>query len=219
MRAIEQNLFQHYALQEPALVPFGFVKENDVYVYHSVLKDSGFAVKIQVLSSGEIDGTLYEDDLEFEGHRHEILGTFSAAIKEEYISLLLSIRDACYVSVRPRSYYLLPSNPAVYDVARGFDENEGFLNWPARKKMREGDLVFIYSARPFKGILFCCEVVAVDEAQEGYGGHAVFMTMLKRVRAYQEGEVPLNELMEHGLKTVRFLHKMSPEVAEFILSK
>ena len=117
------------------------------------------------------------------------------------------------------NYYLLPSNPRIYDVAKGFQQFDGYLNWPARKRTKPGDVVFIYSAVPFKGIAFRCLVIDVDEAGEGYGTRETFLTLLKLEQTYQKGDLPLEELTKHGLKTVRFFHKVSPEFAKYVLEK
>lgn len=219
MKDIEASVFRHFALEEGRLPLFGFDADDDEYRYHATLLDGAFSVEIRITHEGEVDGRVLDGDEEFEGYRHAVLGTFSAQVKEEYVALLQKIRDACFRSVRPVDYYLIPSNPAIYDIDEGFRVHQGFLEWPARKRVHEGDIIFIYSAKPFMGIAFQCVAVAVDEAQEGYGSRAVFSTMLKLVRRYAKEELPLEDLKKHGLKTVRFFHKISPELGEYLLSK
>ena len=221
MKDIEHSLFEHYALRDTeGLIAFGFCFEQNAYRIEKGLGFADFSARITIDSKGDIDGVVFENgEDEYEGFRYSILGSFASSIKEAYVALLKEIRDACYVSVRPRRYYLLPSNPAIYDVGKGFLEQGGYLDWPARKKTHEGDYVFIYSARPFQAIAFLCEVIAVDEAQEGYEGRSVYMTMLHLLKTYDSSTLPLQELKSHGLKTVRFLHEIKKELAEYMLSK
>ena len=221
MKEIEQSLFEHYALHDTeGLIAFGFYLSQNVYQIEKELGIAEFSARITVDSSGGIDGVIFEEgEEEYEGFRYPILGSFASSIKEAYVALLKEIRDACYVSVRPRRYYLLPSNPAIYSVGKGFKEQGGYLDWPARKKTHEGDYVFIYSARPFQAIAFLCEVVAVDEAQEGYEGRSVYMTMLHLLKTYDSASLPLQDLKNHGLRTVRFLREIKKELAEYMLSK
>ena len=221
MKEIEKSLFEHYALRDTeGLLAFGFLLSQGVYQIEKELGIAEFSARISVASSGDIDGVILEEgEEEYEGFRYPILGSFASSIKDAYVTLLKEIRDACYVSIRPRRYYLLPSNPAIYDVGKGFREHGGYLDWPARKKTHEGDYVFIYSARPFQAIAFLCEVIAVDEAQEGYEGRSVYMTMLRLLKKYDSAALPLQDLKNHGLRTVRFLHEIKKELAEYMLSK
>ena len=219
MKEIEREVFASFALNKESLQDFGFVFVDGAYCLERPLPIEGYTARLSIDEQGDVDGVILEDGEEFEGFRHQILGSFSASVKEAYIDLLREVRDHCFVSVKPRRYYLLPSNPAIYDVRRGFEENEGYLHWPARKRTHEGDYIFIYSARPFKGIAFLCEVVAVDEAQEYSRGRSYYGTMLHLLRTYTSRELPLEDAMAHGLKTVRFLHEISKETADYFLSK
>lgn len=219
MKDIEAHVFENVRLKEDALIPYGFVNEGGVYRYSTALSLADFSCVIDIDSNGQVDGKIFEGQEEFEGYRRQMLGEYSSAIKEEYVTLLKDIRDRCFLSIRPVNYYLLPSNPRIYDVAKGFQQFDGYLNWPARKRTKPGDVVFIYSAVPFKGIAFRCLVIDVDEAGEGYGTRETFLTLLKLEQTYQKGDLPLEELTKHGLKTVRFFHKVSPEFAKYVLEK
>ena len=219
MKEIEKSVFEYAILREEELIPHGFSRVNDHYERKENLSVDGYVLTLFVYSGGEVDGVVLDEGLEFDGYRRNVLGEFSAKIKEEYLAILRKLRDECFLLKKPISYYLLPSNPAIYDVGKGFRQYGGYLDWPARKKTAVGDVVFIYSARPFAGIAFRCEVMAVDEVNEGYGSRATYSTLLRLIETYDKDQLPLDDIRAHGLKTVRFFHKVSPEFAAYVMSK
>ena len=211
------GLFQELVSAGGFLIGLGFQKEGHSYVISVPLNEKGFVLSVTVNEEGEVDAKVSEDEEEFEGYRRQILGEYSALIKEEVVSFLTKVKNEAFVALLPIHYYLLPSNPKIYDVEKGFAQYGGYLDWPARKKMKEGDVVFIYSAKPFGGLAFRCHVTAVDEAGEGYGSNVTYNTILCLDETYEKGAFPLNELLVHGLRTVRFLHQVSPELASFVM--
>lgn len=216
MREIERDIFANATLKAGSLEAFGFHKEGDVYRLSRTLPSSGLEVKITIDGQGEVEGKVYDDGEEFEGFRHQVLGEYSAAIKEEFVALLREIRDFCYVLHRPVEHYLVPSNPRIYDIDRGFKENDDVLDWPAKKRLHEGDVIYIYSALPFKGIKFRCKVLGVLDVADYHKGRPYFSTLIHREETYAQGEYPLDECLKHGLKTVRFFHKVNDEFVAYM---
>lgn len=215
MEELEHSIFQNTKIDEASLLAFGFSKAHDHFEYRGSLASSGLDYVVQVSFNGEVQIHVYEDGEEYEGYRRQILGNFNGAMKEEIIALLAQIKKACFISLRQPTYFLIPSNPKIYDIDRGFAQNQGYLDWPAKKKLHEGDIVYIYSAVPFKGIRYRCLVVAVGEAGEGYGSHTIYPTLIHLEKAYPQGTISLEEAKAHGLKTVRFAHKMNPETGKY----
>ena len=215
MLELERSLFENTRADFDSLLAFGFAKVEGGYEHRSNLTGSGFALLVQVNDKGEVRVRVLEDEEEYEGYRRQVLGAFNAVMKEEIVSFLTEVRQRCFVSLRKPTYFLIPSNPKIYDIDRGFAQNQGYLDWPAKKKLHEGDIVYIYSAVPFKGIRYRCLVVAVGEAGEGYGSRTIYPTLIRLEKTYPQGAISLEEAKAHGLKTVRFAHKMNPETGKY----
>ncbi len=219
MKDLEQSYFEHYVLDEKKLVLFGFEPKEGEYVLKTTLPTSKFKLVLKVFPNGEVDGTIYDDGFEYEPYRASILGNFAANVKEEYLDVLAQVRKDCFLSNKPVSYYLVPSNPKIYDVARGFEEGNGYLEWPTKQKTHSGDVVFIYSAVPFKGLAYRCSIVEASPARVHKYGMDCYLALLHLEETYEKGYLPLEELMEHGLRTVRFTHKVKEDFARYVLSK
>lgn len=53
--------------------------------------------------------------------------------------------------------WLVPANPKYYDIEHAFDEvNE--IEWKQGAGIKDGDIVYIYAAKPVQSVLFKCKV-------------------------------------------------------------
>ena len=220
MKTLEENIFKGYILDKSSLISYGFKEEENHFSLQKPLLSSDFTLFIDIDSDGEVEVKAYDEEFEYIAYRSKTLGEFSLNVKKEIEHELLQIRDACFRLARIPNVYLLPSNPKIYDVKKGFEEGEGYLNWPARKRLQEGDRVFIYSSIPFKGIAFSATVIVVDEAEtnEDYF-KSYHLTLLRLDKEFKQGEFTLDEALAHGLKTVRFMNKLSEEATSYFLMK
>ena len=217
MKEFEASIFNDYQPNDIALLSYGFIQENGSYILKKNLPTSSFLLEVKITLPNEVEIKVYDDDFVYVAYRAKVLGEFSSQVKKEIEEILLDIRDHCFKYMVPPSVYLLPSNPKIYDIKKGFKENEGFLNWPARKKTKPGDRIFIYSAIPFKGIAFSCTVIAVDEMKTEEYHASYYLTLIRLDATFDQDELPLDALYSHGLKTVRFLHKVQEETASYLL--
>lgn len=219
MDGFEKEIFGDYKVVESALVSYGFkAKGNGRYAFLANLSEESFVAEIRIDANGEVEGTVYEEGEVYSTYRIPGAKGFASRIKEEYLALLLSVREACFRLAREPDYYLVPSNPSIYDVGRGFADNGGVLDWPARVGLKVGDVVFIYSSKPFGGLRYRCEVVDTPPKEE-YGGKSYFINRIRLLETYQKERYPLSWLLENGVKTVRFTHKLKEGVGQHILKK
>ena len=109
-----------------------------------------------------------------------------------------------YELVRPHRNWIIPSNPAIFDVGAGFDAGGGVLTWHHRIHVAVGDIVYIYQTEPVAALRWKCEVIACSPRQKETGGNATRIMYLKRLETYDKNRYPRSWLNEHGIKkTVR----------------
>ncbi len=82
--------------------------------------------------------------------------------------------------MRPPKEWIVPANPAYYDVEKAFGELET-VEWKQGRGVRAGDVVFMYVASPVSAILYKC---AVEETGIpcGFKGGPVIVRELMRLR-------------------------------------
>lgn len=108
-----------------------------------------------------------------------------------------------------KRYWLIPSNPATFDVAKGFrDSGNDTLDWHHRINVMPGDIVYIYQTEPVASIMWECEVLdsylPKPASWGSFAPNAKYRMVLKRLRSFKKGEYPRSWLNEHGVaKTVR----------------
>lgn len=57
--------------------------------------------------------------------------------------------------------WIIPCNPKNYDVFGAFEKFE-ILNWKQSSNIEIGDIVYIYTAKPYSEITHMCEVLEVN---------------------------------------------------------
>ncbi|MBQ9032498.1 MAG: MmcQ/YjbR family DNA-binding protein [Parasporobacterium sp.] len=82
--------------------------------------------------------------------------------------------------IRPPKEWIIPSNPAYYDIVHAFDDKEE-INWKQGAGIKKGDTVFMYVGAPVSAILYKCKVTETDIP---YNGHHEKLTIkaLMRIR-------------------------------------
>ena len=108
--------------------------------------------------------------------------------------------------------WMISANGKMYDHASSFATN-GFIDWRQRAKYNVGDIVYIYCTRPFKKIMYKCEVVKhsmpfsqciddavfwidIDEYEKSKGGLYARLKLLEQVDTER---LSLDILLSKGL--------------------
>ena len=108
--------------------------------------------------------------------------------------------------------WMISANGKMYDHASSFATN-GFIDWRQRAKYSVGDLVYIYCTRPFKRVMYKCEVVNhsmsfaeciddarfwidIDEYEKSKDGYYARLKLLEQVDTER---LSLDVLKNHGL--------------------
>ena len=104
-----------------------------------------------------------------------------------------------YKLIHPHRHWIIPSNPALFDVGAGFDAGGGVLTWHHRIHVAVGDIVYIYQTEPVAALRWKCEVIACSSKAHTVSNHAATRIMyLKRIETYDKGRYPrsLSEVKE-----------------------
>ena len=119
-----------------------------------------------------------------------------------------------------RRYWLIPSNPSTFDVAKGFrDSGNDTLEWHHRINVMPGDIVYIYQTEPVASIMYRCEVLDSYLPRPASWGtfapNSKYRMVLKRLDSFRKGQYPRSWMNEKGVaKTVRGQRSAPPELAE-----
>lgn len=109
--------------------------------------------------------------------------------------------------------WMISANGKIYDHASSFAAN-GFIDWKQRANYSIGDIVYIYCTRPFKRVMYKCEVVKcsmpfseciddkdfwmnISEYEKSKGGLYARLKLLEQV---DTNYLSLEFLIENGLK-------------------
>lgn len=96
---IEDTIFKNYTLNQDKLIPFGFIKKDDTYIYSKKFMDDTFRADITIDNQNKITGKIYDLDSECEytNFRIEnITGSFALTVKNHYQNILKNIRNHCF---------------------------------------------------------------------------------------------------------------------------
>lgn len=100
--SLETDLFSHLRPSEQDMAAYGFRKTDDTYVYEQEFMDGRFRAVVTVHSDGTVSGRVMDTELDEEYiqvHVPGAIGSFAAAVKEEYIAILEDIARNCFYSV------------------------------------------------------------------------------------------------------------------------
>ena len=115
--------------------------------------------------------------------------------------------------------WMIPSNPAYYDVDAGFRGGKGEIEWHQHTKVKAGDEVYIYCSAPYSAILYRCEVVKADLPYRGMfresKGYKKSMR-IRLIKKYPPDQYPLTFLKAHGGSAVRSARSMPAQLYEAI---
>lgn len=100
--------------------------------------------------------------------------------------------------------WLIPANPALYDVEQDFRAT-GTILWKQRSHIQVGDTVYLYMAAPVSAICYQCEAVEVDIPRSPHdgAGSSPYLMRLGLQHRFREGQLSLKVLKEYGVTTVR----------------
>lgn len=93
---IEEELFNKYKVDKIKLKEYGFIEEKNILKYKKDIMDNRFTIIIEY--DKKIKGKIIEKEFneEYTNFRRKELGEFNTKIKNEFVNLLIDIRDKCF---------------------------------------------------------------------------------------------------------------------------
>ena len=114
--------------------------------------------------------------------------------------------------------WIIPSNPAVYDIDAGFEE-DGTIEWHQHNDIRTGDELFIYSAAPNSAIMYRCCVLESDIVYKGMFRESRGYTRamrIKLVEKYPKDRFTLEFMRRHGSGPIRSARRIPEDLLRAI---
>lgn len=126
----------------------------------------------------------------------------ASCLRESYLT---TASKATLQALRPPKAWLIPSNPAYYDIIHAFDTADE-IDWKQGKGVKTGDTVYMYVGAPVSAILFRCTVTETDIPYRYTDGSLTIRALMKirLERRYPADRFPLASLREtYGIYGVR----------------
>ncbi len=117
--------------------------------------------------------------------------------------------------------WLIPANPKYYDIVGAFDESDEIIWKQGSKKMREGDIAYMYVAVPYSAILYRCEITETDLPWYGSAENINIDRIMKirKLHQYEKDEFTLSKMAaEYDVRTVRGPRSLPLKLSQDLLS-
>lgn len=113
--------------------------------------------------------------------------------------------------------WLVPANPAVYDVEQDLGR-DGHILWKQTARVQAGDTVYIYMAAPVSAVLYQCTAVEVDlpVPDAAPGSRARYQMRLRLDRRFAPGQISRAVLQAHGVRGVRSARSLTATLRQYI---
>lgn len=95
---IEEKIFNKTPINLNTLIPYGFTKEKDTYVYKKLFMNGDFKAVIKVSPQGTLTGNVYEvatDDIYHPLRVEEMFMGFAEEVRKAYRQILEDIKNHC----------------------------------------------------------------------------------------------------------------------------
>lgn len=127
MRNIEQETFANYLIRQDRLLAYGFRPDGETLIFTKPLPADHLEIIVEY--DGAIRGRIMDRAIgeEYTNFRIESAAGYSAGIRQQYIELLLDIRENCCRNLYFKSRQARRINEYIYETYRGVPE---FL-WPS----------------------------------------------------------------------------------------
>ncbi len=115
---IENLIFKKSVPDFNKLIDYGFIYENDKYVYETNILNCSFKVVIYIYSNYSIEGHIYDLELDDEYVNYRVennIGEFAGTIRNIYENLLTDIKNKCFISQNFSSPQANRISKLIYD--------------------------------------------------------------------------------------------------------
>jgi len=98
---IEKEIFKKSVIEFDKLIPYGFKKEDEKYIFTKNILKKSFQVWIEILNDGTITGRIYDlaFNEEYTNYRIEnSRGEFASKVRAKFENVLVDIKDNCTIA-------------------------------------------------------------------------------------------------------------------------
>lgn len=127
---IEDKIFQRYSPDFNQLEKYGFIKQNNSFVFEKMFQDGLFKAVVVVNTNEQITATVYDIEnndeflpLRIEGRNGQ--GAFVGEIRAAYEKILEDIREKCFT----KKYYIYPQSNRITNLIIKKYGNEPEFLW------------------------------------------------------------------------------------------
>lgn len=142
---LEEEIFNNYKVDKNKLIKYGFIKDKNKYILKKYILNNKFIIIVEYDSyiKGKIIDTDFND--EYKNFRFEQVGEFNSIIKQEFINLLINIRNNCF----SREMFDFQTNRIIEYINKEYKLNPEFLwdKYPNYAVFRENKKWFVVLAR------------------------------------------------------------------------
>ena len=171
----------------------------------------------------KVEPSMVEDLLQLHGFypayhmnkKHWVTAILDDTIKDEMLKeLLLKARDLVGNRLLHNHYWVIPANPAVYDIDAGFVQSD-LMYWKQKLNYQINDYVFIYYGMPFGELRYLCKVVErnivfhddLDKESE----NEMFIC-LQKIHFFEDHQLTRKFISNFGLTNIRGARSMPQEL-------
>lgn len=123
---IENEIFKRTNVNYEKLLKYGFIKNNNNYIFEQIFLDNNFKAIINVSNNGMVSGKVIDLQMneEYTNIRTEMMGEFVSKVRENYKDILINIRDNCFDT----NYFMFDqSNRICKYIKDKYNSNPEFL--------------------------------------------------------------------------------------------
>lgn len=212
---MEDEIFENSQVNFNKLIKYGFKKENNNYIYETLINKDKFKVIIIVDINSKVSGKIIDLKLneEYLNYRIQSSGAFSNSIREEFIKILNDIKENCFIFDKKVNSWVIPSNPNLFDIESYFNIYDSII-WHQKLDIEVNDFVYIYVGKPYSCLKYKCLVTRTN-----FKDYAPRCMELKLLNRFESDEYPLDFLKKAGLTVIRFARKMPKELSEYLYDR
>ena len=110
------DIFKRSKVNVDALIKYGFIKENNDYIYEKNFLDDKFKAIITISSSGIVSGKVIDLDFmeEYTNIKTESTREFVSSVRESYKDILIDIKEHCFED----NYFIFPQTNRINDYIK-----------------------------------------------------------------------------------------------------
>ena len=147
--------------------------------------------------------------------KHWVTAILDGTIKDETIKeLLLKARELVGNRLIRNHYWVIPANPAVYDIDAGFAQSD-LMYWKQKLNYQINDYIFIYYGMPFGELRYLCKVVERDvvfhDDLDKQSDNEMYICMQK-IYFFDEHKLTRKFISDFGLTNIRGARSMPQEL-------